>query len=35
MCEICYVDEAIKAKIIARNSQFHKVASAKTTRSAC
>ena len=27
MCEICYVDEAIKGKIIARNSEFHKVAS--------
>ena len=26
MCEICYVDEAIKGKIIARNSEFHKVA---------
>ena len=27
MCELCYVDEAIKGKIIARNSEFHKVAS--------
>ena len=27
MCEMCYVDEAIKGKIIARNSEFHKVAS--------
>ena len=27
MCEMCYVDEAIKGKIIARNAEFHKVAS--------
>src|ERR1700687_2728569 len=26
MCELCYVDEAIKGKIIARNSEFHKAA---------
>ena len=39
MCEICYVDEEMKEKIIAYGAEFHKVTQKsvreRTTKSAC